>query len=483
MRLLLCAFACVCATACANEAARPLSKPHIKQRSSLGGLHAERSGAALPLGIQMPQARSVQLYLLFASRLVQSILRMAMGPLVVYVCDEMAGKASDKALLLSAFPLGYLSTQIAGGVLGDKIGSKAVILLATLLASAFTFASGVVSSVRGLWLMQLLMGASQGPLFPTSIAYLAPWLPPEERARASTMLDTGITVGSLVALPFSGALAIHLGWRGTLFLYASLALAFAAAWLALAEPRPEQCSYISAAELAYLRQTVRGPAPRASAGHEASAAASRPALPAQRLLTHPAVCSIFLSHMAFNFGTYFITSWSPSFYQDALGMRPERVTLALSMPPALNCAVKALVNKPLEAWLASRCGLSTLGRRRFFTCVGFGGTAAALLLLPAAAAAFGAAGSAFCFSVALGFAALHPSGFKANYMDVTSSSGGLVSGVGNTLASIASFAAAAIIGRLLSAYGSWALVLSLIALGNLVATLAFASLSVAAAID
>jgi len=462
MRLLLCAFACVCATACANEAARPLSKPHIKQRSSLGGLHAERSGAALPLGIQMPQARSVQLYLLFASRLVQSILRMAMGPLVVYVCDEMAGKASDKALLLSAFPLGYLSTQIAGGVLGDKIGSKAVILLATLLASAFTFASGVVSSVRGLWLMQLLMGASQGPLFPTSIAYLAPWLPPEERARASTMLDTGITVGSLVALPFSGALAIHLGWRGTLFLYASLALAFAAAWLALAEPRPEQCSYISAAELAYLRQT---------------------ALPAQRLLTHPAVCSIFLSHMAFNFGTYFITSWSPSFYQDALGMRPERVTLALSMPPALNCAVKALVNKPLEAWLASRCGLSTLGRRRFFTCVGFGGTAAALLLLPAAAAAFGAAGSAFCFSVALGFAALHPSGFKANYMDVTSSSGGLVSGVGNTLASIASFAAAAIIGRLLSAYGSWALVLSLIALGNLVATLAFASLSVAAAID
>ena len=60
--------------------------------------------------LQPPSARRTQVYLLFGSRLVQTIVRMAMGPLVVYVCEEMQCDVSTKGTLLSAYSLGYLTS-------------------------------------------------------------------------------------------------------------------------------------------------------------------------------------------------------------------------------------------------------------------------------------------------------------------------------------------------------------------------------------
>ena len=58
--------------------------------------------------VAAPQSRASdrQLYLLFGSRFVQSIMRLAMGPLVVYVCGDMACDASSRGQLLSSYSLG-----------------------------------------------------------------------------------------------------------------------------------------------------------------------------------------------------------------------------------------------------------------------------------------------------------------------------------------------------------------------------------------
>ena len=49
-------------------------------------------------------ARHVQLGLLFGCRVVQTMMRLALGPLVVYVCEDEAMEctASTRASLLSA---------------------------------------------------------------------------------------------------------------------------------------------------------------------------------------------------------------------------------------------------------------------------------------------------------------------------------------------------------------------------------------------
>ena len=161
-----------------------------------------------------------------------------------------------------------------------------------------------------------------------------------------------------------------------------------------------------------------------------------------------------MAHGAFNFVTQFVHAWSPAFYDEFLDLRPEHATLPLMAPPLVDLAVKVFGAAPLGRWMRAR-GYSTLGCRRAFSTAGFVGTAAALLpwAVPACARAGGAPLAAGAFSLALGATALHPLGFKANYLDVVSpASAGLVSGVGNTLASAASWAAPQVAGALLAGH-------------------------------
>jgi hypothetical protein len=144
-----------------------------------------------------------------------------------------------------------------------------------------------------------------------------------------------------------------------------------------------------------------------------------------RASTHPPRraprAAIFVAHGAFNFVTQFVHAWSPAFYDEFLDLRPEHATLPLMAPPLVDLAVKVFGAAPLGRWMRAR-GYSTLGCRRAFSTAGFVGTAAALLpwAVPACARAGGAPLAAGAFSLALGATALHPLGFKANYLDVVS---------------------------------------------------------------
>jgi MFS family permease len=187
--------------------------------------------------------------------------------------------------------------------------------------------------------------------------------------------------------------------------------------------------------------------------------------------------------MAFNFCVYFMTSWGPSFYQESFGTRPEDAKLALSLPPLINIAIKMLVNSPLEQLLRARLHFSTLQCRRFFSVTGFGGGSIALLLLPAAAARGGSIGATACFAIANAFVALHPAGFKANYMDVATSSAGAVTGIGNTLASLASFAGPNLVAYVLQRYGSWTPVFAILAILQVLAGAGFLLFSTTTPVD
>jgi len=131
---------------------------------------------------------------------------------------------------------------------------------------------------------------------------------------------------------------------------------------------------------------------------------------------------------------YFVTSWSASYYLDTFGLRPDEASLHLAMPHVVNITVNVLVSPALNRFLRSR-GCGDLTCRRIFTGLGFAVPAGLFRLIPLCTDAYTT--TAF-FSLTFGFMALHPSGFKANYMDVTTTRGGLVSGIGNTIASIAS---------------------------------------------
>jgi len=416
-------------------------------------------------------ARDVVVLLIFGCRLVQTVLRMAIGALVVYICEEYGCSPAGKAWLLSAHAFGYCTTQVLGGLLADRLGGKPIITVSLAMAGlalAGTPPAAAALGLQGLAALQVVMGVALGPLFPASMQILARWLPPGERAFASTMLDTGITAGSLVAVPLSGLLSVSLGWQAALAAFGLAALGYGLLWALCAAERPERCSYCGDEERAFLVDALPlAQKPSTATGSFLSA------------FGHARLWAIYAAHFAFNYSVYFVTSWSASYYLELFGLRPEHAGLHLSLPHAANLLVKVAAS-PVLARALRAGGCSDLTCRKTFTGLGFLVPALCLRLVPLCS---GPRATTACFSVALGFMALHPSGFKANYMDVTTRSGGLVSGVGNTIASVASSMGPLWVSQLRQATGSWEPVFRSVACVNLLAALVFCSLASTRAIE
>ena len=82
--------------------------------------------------------------------------------------------------------------------------------------------------------------------------------------------------------------------------------------------------------------------------------------------------------------------------------------------------------------------------------------------------------STVCFSIANAMFGLSPSGFKANYLEITEEYVGIIAGYGNTLGTVASFVQPKIIDYVLSTTGSWAIVLATVCAVNTAASINYA---------
>ena len=107
--------------------------------------------------------------------------------------------------------------------------------------------------LSGVWLTIALMGAVQGPLFPTSSVYLSRWMPGkdapggDEKAWGTSMLDIGISLGSLLIIPVGNGLAEAYGWRNTYRILGVATMAFVGLWQILAAETPYERALLSAA--------------------------------------------------------------------------------------------------------------------------------------------------------------------------------------------------------------------------------------------
>jgi len=431
--------------------------------------------------------RSLICYLLCGVRIFQQSMRNTLSNVLMLISAEVAISASEKGSLLAMIPLGYFLTQVPGGALADKIGAKNVMTIA-LGSSAFcclvlptlfdTF------GMPGMLAALVTMGAVQGPMFPTSSVVLARWMPaakpgePDEKAWGTSMLDVGISVGTLVIIPVVTFLSDAVGWRHTYHVVGAASLMFTVIWHLLAASTPSESWMISKAELAYLEANITqkklGGGKGGGGGADGVLKNTWVGLP-WSVARHSGLWAVFLAHMAFNFGAYYLTNWSPTYYKDVLGVPPAQAYVHLMLPHMTNLAAKA-ANPAIVAVLA-RNGYSLLASRRFFTCLGF--CLAAAVLMPAYQLRTSSVWcSTLLFSLANAFFGLAPSGFKANYLDITEEYVGIVAGYGNTLGTIASVLQPKLLGWVLEASGatasttaaaSWTAVFGVVACLNLLA--------------
>jgi len=118
-------------------------------------------------------------------------------------------------LYLTAYAVG----QFVWGMLGDKVGTRKIVLIGLSGSIIAGFAMGVSSIMLAFGVFALLQGLSQSTGWAPLAKNITNWFSLRERGVVMGWWATNYTIGGLIGAPFAGLMAVYFGdWRFAFFL-------------------------------------------------------------------------------------------------------------------------------------------------------------------------------------------------------------------------------------------------------------------------
>ena len=122
---------------------------------------------------------------------------------------------------LDSVAVGYLVSLAvfipAAGWLGDRLGSKRVLLFAIAVFTGASVLCGLAQSLPELVAFRVIQGVGGGMLTPVGMAMLFRTFPPAERVRASSILTVPTAMAPAIGPVLGGLLVTDLSWRWVFF--------------------------------------------------------------------------------------------------------------------------------------------------------------------------------------------------------------------------------------------------------------------------
>ena len=140
----------------------------------------------------------------------------SLDPILPEIARDFAAATDTVALIASAFALPYAFIQPILGPVGDALGKRRIIALATVLTGLALVACALASSLGGLFLCRALAGAAAGGIYPLVIATFGDRVPMAQRQVALSRLLAFSTTGQIAGGVLSGLVHELVDWRGIL---------------------------------------------------------------------------------------------------------------------------------------------------------------------------------------------------------------------------------------------------------------------------
>jgi AAHS family 4-hydroxybenzoate transporter-like MFS transporter len=119
-------------------------------------------------------------------------------------------------LAVGAGQLGPLVGAMVLGTLADRFGRKRMLLFSAIIFGVFTVMIATIGSVEQLALYRFLSGVGLGGAVPNALAFGCEYAPSKKRATFTTIMWTGMPLGSVISGLVAAWLLPHYGWQ-TLF--------------------------------------------------------------------------------------------------------------------------------------------------------------------------------------------------------------------------------------------------------------------------
>lgn len=191
--------------------------------------------------------------------------------------------------LSSAFLLAYALMYAGGGVLVDRLGTRAGFLAIMTFWSLACASHGLATGIGLLAVSRFLLGMGEGGGFPAATKVIAEWFPAAERSTAMGIVNAGTALGAVAAPPAIAAILLHASWRWVFVACGAAGLLWAVLWA-----------------IAY-----RTPAPASTSPPPASR------MPWTALLAFPQVWGLVAAKFLTDAAWFFYISWLPKYLYDA----------------------------------------------------------------------------------------------------------------------------------------------------------------------
>ena len=171
------------------------------------------------------------LLVLLGSTTINYIDRISISVLAPTLRDEFGMSNTDYAWAVNAFQFGYMIFYIIGGRLADRWGVRLALTVYVLWWSGAGMLHALTTGALTLALFRFLLAMGEGGTWPTVLKAVAENVPGPIRSFSMGIVNSGSSVGALLAPPVVGYLALQWGWRAAFLITGGLGLVLAPLWL------------------------------------------------------------------------------------------------------------------------------------------------------------------------------------------------------------------------------------------------------------
>ena len=248
--------------------------------------------------------------------------------------------------------LGYTALQFPGGVIGQRVGARWTFVIISLVAFAATLGTPLLPLLltgaalfAALLATQLLLGASQGPVFPISAGVFETWFPARQWPLVQGLQSMGLQLGAALTAPLIASLMSVFGWQRALAWSALPVLALIGGWAWYGRNTPAEHPKVTETELAEL-------GPQATERVDQAISWQR----VWELMRNRDVLALTASYICMNYVFYLLANWSFLYLVQERHFTVLESGWLASTPP-LAAAIGAGVGGHLASVLGERYGV------------------------------------------------------------------------------------------------------------------------------
>ena len=188
-----------------------------------------------------------------------------------------------------------------------------------LINAVGTSAVAIASTSAWLFIVcRIVLGLGESGNFPCAIKVTAEYFPKKDRAFPTSIFNSGSTIGALVAPICIPLIAKYCGWEMAFIIIGALGFVWLGAWIFIYK-KPEECSKVNKAELAYIQQDTEVP-PTSSKTEKGEEEKS---IPFAKFLTFPQTWGIFFAKFFTDGVWWFFLFWTPAYLSDVYGLKTD----------------------------------------------------------------------------------------------------------------------------------------------------------------